>query len=168
MSIAQALLPEFDQEIRTTRALLERFPEAQAAWRPHPKSMALGQLAMHASNILTWMTHTLTRTELDLHPPGGEPLTSPEFKSKAAMLELLDRNAAEARAALAGASDADMLATWTLKKGGQTVLSLPRAACVRSFVLNHHIHHRGQLSVYLRLQDVPLPSMYGPTADTAG
>lgn len=168
MALTDALLPEFDQELSTTRTLLAAVPEARTSFRPHPKSWTLGELSLHLAHLLTWLPSTLTLTELDLDPPGGPSFVPPKFESAAATLRMFDTNAKAARAALASASDADLQVPWTLKKHGQALFTLPRAACVRSFVLNHLIHHRGQLTVYLRLVDVPLPPVYGPTADLTG
>jgi uncharacterized damage-inducible protein DinB len=165
MSIAESMLPEFDQEATTTRKLIERVPEDQADWRPHPKSMTLGQLASHVVNLYDWGVHTLRDTEFDLNPPGGQPYNPREFVSTAALLDELDTNVREARAALAASSDEDLMVMWSLLKEGKRLFGMPRIACLRMFMLNHVVHHRGQLSVYLRLQDVPLPSIYGPTAD---
>jgi uncharacterized damage-inducible protein DinB len=166
MSIAASLLPEFDHEMSTTRQLLERTPEAQAAWKPHAKSMSLGELAVHLAVIPMWGVATLTQTELDIDPPGGPAYTPSPFQSTAALLRLFDENVTKARAVLAAASDEAFMVPWTLKDGGAQVFSLPRLAVMRSFVMNHLIHHRGQYTVYLRLHDVPLPSVFGPTADT--
>ena len=168
MPLNETLLTEFDQEIATTRLLLERLPEKDAAWKPHPKSASLGDLAVHLAAIPWWLDATLTTTELDFNPPGGGgPPAPPAFTTVAALLATFDRNVAAGRAALAGATDADFAVLWSLKGGGQTYFTLPRAAVLRSFVLSHLIHHRAQLGVYLRLRDVPLPPSYGPTADTA-
>lgn len=165
MTIAQSLLPEFDQELATTRALLALVPEERAAWKPHERSFSLGDLAMHIANIPTWGASALAQTELDMQPVGGPAWAPRAYESLSATLARFDENAATARAALAAASDEDLMVGWTLKNAGQTVFTMPRAAVLRSFVLNHIVHHRGQLSVYLRLCDVPLPSIYGPTAD---
>lgn len=165
--IRDALLPELDQELASTRQLLALVPEVKTGYRPHAKSWTLGELSLHLANLLSWLPGTLTQTELDLAPPGGPAWKPPTFESAAANLALFDRNAKAARAALAEASDADLAVPWTLKKAGQALFTMPRAACVRSFVMNHLIHHRGQLTVYLRMCDVPLPSVYGPTADVA-
>ena len=164
-TIRQGLLPEFEQEWANTRKLIAAAPEAKGAWKPHAKSMSLGDLAMHLASILTWVPATLKATELDLAPPRQPEKMPPKFVSMADTLQTFDENLAVARACLAGASDADWMVPWTLKKSDVPLFTLPRVACVRSFVMNHMIHHRGQLSVYLRLCDVPLPSMYGPTAD---
>ena len=168
MAIRDALLPELEQELATTRTLLASVPEAKTSFRPHPKSWTLGELALHVANVLTWLPATLESTELDLDPPGGPRFVSPKFESSAATLRAFDANARAAKAALAEATDAQLGVPWTLKKHGQAMFTLPRAACVRSFVMNHLIHHRGQLTVYLRLVDVPLPPVYGPTADLTG
>ena len=165
--IAESLLPEFDQEVATTRTLLTRIPEDRTGWRPHAKSWTLGELGLHLGNLLSWTRPTLEGTELDLEPPGGPTWTPPTFESAARNVEVFDGNAADARAALAATSDADMMVPWTLKKAGEAMFTLPRVACIRSFVMNHLIHHRGQLTVYLRQCDVPLPPVYGPTADEA-
>lgn len=168
MAIRDGLLPELDQELATTRTLLALVPEAKTSFRPHPKSWTLGELALHLANLLTWLPSTLRATELDLDPPAGPRFVPPKFESAAATLRTFDANAKAARAALAAASDAELAVPWTLKKRGQAMFTLPRLACLRSFVLNHLIHHRGQLTVYLRLVDVPLPPVYGPTADLTG
>jgi uncharacterized damage-inducible protein DinB len=167
-AIRDALLPELDQELASTRALLASVPEAKTAFRPHPRSWTLGELSLHLANLLTWLPMTLKTSELDLDPPAGPRFVPPRFESAAATLRMFDETARAARAALAAASDADLAVPWTLKKRGQAMFTLPRAACVRSFVMNHLIHHRGQLTVYLRMCDVPLPPIYGPTADVTG
>jgi uncharacterized damage-inducible protein DinB len=161
MALKDTLLPEFDQEIATTRLMLERVPAASAAWRPHPKSETLGNLAVHVANLAAWPVMTLSAPELDL---AVAPTPAP-FTTVAALLAVFDANAAASRAALALASDADFAEPWSLRMGPQVILTLPRSVVVRSFALNHLIHHRAQLGVYLRLRDVPLPPSYGPTAD---
>jgi uncharacterized damage-inducible protein DinB len=166
MPIAQALLPEFDHEMTTTRSLLERVPEDRGGFKPHARSTALGALATHMANLVGLGPRILSLTEVDMNPPGGPGFTPPQFSSTAALLEMFDANVAKAREAIAGASDEELMVTWTLKNGGSTIFAMPRAAVLRTMLMNHMIHHRGQLSVYLRLNDVPLPSIYGPTADT--
>jgi uncharacterized damage-inducible protein DinB len=162
MPIIDALLPEFDHEMATTRRLLDRVPEAPLAWRPHAKSMSLGELSGHVGNIPHWCTLTMTATYLDLDElgPRPEPPTS-----RAELLAAFDQKVAAARGHLAPATDPELLVPWTLKQGGQEFFTMPRISVLRTFVLNHMIHHRGQLTVYLRLNDVPLPPIYGPTAD---
>ena len=161
MAIVDALLPEFDHEMTTTRKLLERIPEEKFDWKPHARSFSLGALATHLAALPTWGAETLNRSEIDIGT-GPPPAALP---SKREMMAAFDTNVAATRAALAGKSDAELMASWTLKRGGHTLFSMPKTAVWRSFVLNHLVHHRGQLSVYLRLLDVPVPSIYGPSAD---
>ena len=168
MTIASTLLPEFDQEMATTRRLLERVPDEHKDWKPHEKSWPLGGLAIHVASLVMWQKMTLEASELDLEPPGGPAFEPPVFTSIADTLAMFDENVAGARAALEAASDADLMSPWTLAKGGQALFTMPRIDCIRTFVLNHLIHHRGQLTVYLRLKDVPLPAIYGPSADDPG
>ncbi|MBL8859217.1 MAG: DinB family protein [Planctomycetes bacterium] len=168
MALRDSLLNELDQELPSTRRLVELVPEAQIGFRPHAKSWTLGELSLHVAHVLTWLPLTLQHTEVDLSPPGGPALPSPKFESAAATLRVFDTNALAARAALADATDLELSVAWTLRRGGQSLFTLPRAACVRTFVMNHLIHHRGQLTVYLRMCDVPLPPIYGPTADVTG
>jgi uncharacterized damage-inducible protein DinB len=166
MPIADILLPEFDHEMAGTRRMLERVPEADADWRPHPRSTTLGDLAAHIARIAKWGRYIFERPELDLGAPANAELATARFAGTPDLLQQFDRNVAETRAALAGTPDDAMRAVWTLRAGPRTIFSLPRAGAFRGFTLSHLIHHRGQLSVYLRLRDVPLPSLYGPTADT--
>lgn len=161
MPLTDALLPEYDHEVATTRTLLERVPDDKFAWKPHDRSMSLGQLASHLATMLNWGTMTLNQTEYNL---SGE-YTPPELTTRAEILAAFDKEAVTARAALAGKSDAELMAPWSLKREGTALFTMPKAAVLRSFVLNHMIHHRGQLSVYLRLNDVPVPAIYGPSAD---
>lgn len=166
MSIAQNLLSEFDHEMATTRALLERVPDEDASWRPHPKSSTLGDLAVHIAGLPGLGIQVLESEEYDMNPPGGPAYSPPEFESTSALLDAFDSSVGAFREALEGVSDEEMMKVWTFKGGGETIMELPRAAILRTLLMNHLIHHRGQLSVYLRLRDVPLPSIYGPTADT--
>lgn len=161
MAIVDALLPEFDHEMSTTRKVLERVPEDRLDWKPHPKSMTLGQLAQHVATIPLWGSITVNQPELDL---GATPSVEP-VATRAGLLAMFDANAAATRAALAGKSDAELMAPWALKRTGQTIFTMPKAAVWRSFVISHLIHHRGQLTVYLRMNDGLLPSIYGPSAD---
>lgn len=161
MALVDALLPEFDHEMTVTRKLLERVPEERFGWKPHEKSYTLGQLAQHVATVPMWGAITINQSELDIG--GAQQL--PTVTNREGLLALFDGHVAGTRAALAGKSDAELMAPWTLKAGGKTLFSMPKAAVWRSFVMSHLIHHRGQLSVYLRIQNVPLPSMYGPSAD---
>jgi len=165
MPLNQALLPEFDHEMENTRKTLERVPEDKFAWKPHEKSFSMVALATHLATLPSWGALTIQRDSIDVAPEGEPPPKSEPAKSVEDLLEKFDRNVASARAALAGATDEDLLKTWTLLKGGKTIFSLPRVAALRSFVMNHNVHHRAQLGVYLRLNDVPVPSIYGPSAD---
>jgi uncharacterized damage-inducible protein DinB len=164
MPLTDALVPEFDHEMATTRRVLERVPDAQFAWKPHDKSMTLGQLSSHLASIPFWCTATLRAAFLDLDTiaDGARP-SAPA--SRQALLDEFDQKVATARGFLAKTTDAELMAPWTLKKGDQEFFTMPRVMVLRSFVLNHSIHHRGQLTVYLRLNDVPVPPIYGPTAD---
>jgi uncharacterized damage-inducible protein DinB len=168
MTIAASLLPEFDHEMAVTRKLLERLPDDKADWKPHAKSFALGTLAQHLAELTGWATMAVGTTSFDMNPPGGEGYKTPAFTSNDAVLAAFDKNAAAARAAIAGASDADLMTGWSLMNAGQTIFTIPRVGVIRTWVLNHVIHHRGQLSVYLRLLDVPVPAIYGPSADEQG
>jgi len=161
MSIAEALLPEFDQEMANTRKTLERVPDDKLSWKPHEKSGTMLWLAGHLANIPTWTVITINQDVLDI----GGPFDMPQPKSRQDLLEMFDKGVADGRKTLAGASDAHLMKPWTLMKGTETILSLPRAVCLRSFVMNHMIHHRAQLGMYLRLNNIPVPGMYGPSAD---
>jgi len=160
-AIGQAMLPEFDQEMANTRKSLERIPEDKLSFKPHPRSSSLGGLATHLSNINHWTEAVVGHDTFDVStaPPNTE------MKSRAEILAAFDKNVATARKLIANATDAHLLKPWTLTSGSHTVLSIPRVAVLRSFILNHTIHHRAQLGVYLRMNDVPVPSIYGPSAD---
>jgi uncharacterized damage-inducible protein DinB len=163
MAIKDSLLPEFDHEMATTRRVLARVPEAEFAWKPHEKSMSLGKLASHIANLPYWCSATLESTTLDLDTIPDTRPALPE--SQAALLQEFDTKVAAARGLLVNTTDGEMLTPWTLKKGSQEFFTMPRISAIRGFVMNHLIHHRGQLTVYLRLKNIPLPPIYGPTAD---
>ena len=166
--IRDALLPEFDQEMANTRKTLERCPEDKFGWKPHPKSFSMGSLATHIANMTGWAVDIIEKDTFDIAPPGAPPYKEEPAASRQELLALFDKSASAARAALAGSTDEGLAQTWALLAGGQTILSMPRIACIRSFVMNHTIHHRAQLTVYLRLNDVPVPALYGPSADEQG
>lgn len=168
MSFASVLLPEFDEEMALTRKTIERVPDDKFGWKPHPKSLSFGDLVTHLVNLPTWTGETMAHDTFDMAPPGGEPLRAEPVESAAAALAKFDENVAAARAAIEEASDERFLTKWTLLAGGEVVLTLPRLAVVRTFVVNHMIHHRAQLGVYLRLNDLPVPSVYGSSADESG
>jgi len=161
MSISQGLLPEFDQEMAGTRRTLERVPEGKTEWQPHVKSMTMGRLAGHLAELPVWIVETMQRDELTLDG-SFKPFIS---SSPQELLAMFDAKTAEARALLAKATDDDFMKPWSLVVRGQKAFTMPKIAVVRGMVLNHIIHHRGQLTVYLRLNDVPVPSLYGPSAD---
>ncbi len=161
MAIVDSLLPELDREAAVTRTLLQRIPDDKFSWQPHPKSYSLGQLVTHIANLLHWGVLTMSQAELDLADTG----TSAVLANQAAVLAAFDDKAQAFRASLVARTDAELVAPWTLKQRGNALFSMPKVAVLRSFVMNHLIHHRGQLSVYLRQLDVPLPSIYGPSAD---
>jgi uncharacterized damage-inducible protein DinB len=163
MTIADLLLPEFDQEMATTRRVLERVPEDKFAWKPHAKSFSMGDLASHVANMVKWTNDTMNRVEFDLASVTPEEMNK-AAKNRAELLAWFDTNVAAARAVLAK-PDADYFVPWSLKKGAATFFTMPRYNCVRSFVLNHIVHHRAQLGVYLRMNDIPIPGAYGPSAD---
>lgn len=168
MAISESILPEFDHEMGTTRKVLANLDDGKLGWKPHDKSMSMGDLATHLINIPGWAGITLNADSFDVNPPGGEAYREPAITSKAQALELFDKKVAEARAAIAGASDEVMMQPWSLLSGGETIFTMPKVVVLRSFVLNHNVHHRGQMSVYLRLNDIPVPSIYGPSADDPG
>lgn len=164
MAIKDFLLPEFDHEMGTTRRLLERVREADFAWKPHEKSYSLGQLAGHIAHLPHWLGDICDTETYDAEM--AAEAARPEVPASSdQLLKTFDANVKLARTRIGELTDSMMQARWTLKDGGQQIFSMPRASVLRTFIMNHLIHHRGQLSVYLRLRDVPLPSMYGPTAD---
>ncbi len=163
MTIADLLQPEFDQEMATTRLVLERVPEDKFGWKPHDKSFAMGDLASHIANTVSWTEPTMNQTMFDLGAVSMEEMTK-AAKSRAELLSWFDANVQSARA-LIEKPDADYFVPWTLKHGDKVFFTLPRYNCMRSFVLNHIVHHRAQLGVYLRLNNIPVPGAYGPSAD---
>lgn len=168
MKISDTLIPEFDQEMAGTRKTLERVPEDKFGWKPHEKSMSMGELASHLANISGWMEITVNQDSFDVAPKDGEAFQTPQATSVKELLEIFDKNVAASRATLAGASNETLMGTWTFLNGGETVFTMPKVAVVRGFIFNHNVHHRAQLGVYLRLNDVAVPSIYGPSADETG
>ena len=165
MALRDAILPEFDHEMGTTRKTLERVPEGKPDWKPHDRSMTLARLAGHLAELPSMAVMTFQGNSFDFRAPGAPPRQPTVMTSRSQLLDVFDKNVAAARAAMAKASDEDLQQTWTLQSGGKTIFSMPRIAVLRSMVLNHVIHHRGQLSVYLRMNDAKVPSIYGPSAD---
>jgi uncharacterized damage-inducible protein DinB len=165
MSIGQSLLPEFDQEMQNTRKTLERVPDEKWSWKPHEKSGTLGWLAGHIATVPEWVSVTLKTEELDYAPVGGPAYQPPKMDNRSEVLAVFDKSAKQARGALASVSDAEMLKNWRLLGSGKEIFTMPRIACIRSMIMNHMIHHRGQLTVYFRLLGVAVPGLYGPSAD---
>ncbi|MGH9377887.1 MAG: DinB family protein [Terriglobia bacterium] len=165
MAIKDAFLPEFDTEMKMTRKCLERVPEEKFGWKPHEKSSTLGKLASHVAQLPSFATMALTTESLDIAPPGGSKRQTLNASARQELLDAFDKNVAEARATIAAASDESLRQPWSLFAGGKTIFSSPRAGVLRTFMLSHLIHHRAQLGVYLRLNEVPVPSIYGPSAD---
>jgi uncharacterized damage-inducible protein DinB len=163
MSIAESFLPEFDREMGVTRRLLERIPDGQFDWKPHERSMTLGRLAEHLAELPGWATVTINDSGIEMTTTRPADYVRPA--TRAAVVAMFDQNVGKARTALGGRTDAELMAPWTLKAEGKEVFTMPKAVVLRSFVMNHLVHHRGQLSVYLRMHNVPIPSMYGPSAD---
>jgi uncharacterized damage-inducible protein DinB len=161
MSFSKKLLPEFDEEMKNTRKILECVPDGKFEYQPHPKSMTMGRLATHVAEIPSWTSFTLDYEELDL-PADHKPHIA---ATRAELLSTFDKGAAEARAKIAAATDEAWQKNWTFKWGGKTIMTLPRAVVMRGTIMNHLIHHRAQLGVFLRLSDVAIPGMYGPSAD---
>jgi uncharacterized damage-inducible protein DinB len=164
MALADSMIQEFDHEMANTRKTLERVPDDKFTWKPHDKSFSMGGLASHLSNLPYWTNVTIEMDEFDT-APGGQRITTPETHNQKELLAAFDGNVTKARAALAGVSDEKLFGMWSLKNNGQHIITMPRIAVLRNFVLNHNIHHRAQLGVYLRLNDIPVPSIYGPSAD---
>jgi uncharacterized damage-inducible protein DinB len=163
--ISQALLPEFDMEMANTRKTLERVPDDKLGWKPHEKSMPLGRLAGHLAELPGWAIVTIAQDNIDIAPVDGPTFKAVTATSRQEALDLFDKSVSEARAAIAGASDEQLMMPWSLLKGGETLMTMPKIAVLRGFVMNHSIHHRAQLGVYLRLNEVPVPAVYGPSAD---
>jgi uncharacterized damage-inducible protein DinB len=162
MAFADNFLPEFDHEMQTTRSLLERVPFENASWKPHQKSTGLGDLASHLAHLAGFGEMIVNNDERNF---GGSQRPH-VFTNSQELLAAFDANVAKSRSAIQGLADDKLGTPWTLRSGDHVIFTMPRAAVLRSMLMNHIIHHRGQLSVYLRLNDVPLPSIYGPTADT--
>ena len=165
--LADAFLPDFDHEMDLLRHALERVPAGHFAWRPHPRSRSLGELADHLARIPGWTASMLARDSYDLSGPKAGP--HPEAPgTHAALLALFDGHRRDARAAIVGCSAEDLERPWRLERAGQVVRTMPTWRALRIYLLDHVIHHRGQLSVYLRLLDLPVPALYGASADEPG
>jgi len=168
MALSAALLPEFDQEMANTRKTLERVPDSKFSWKPHEKSGAIGWLAGHVASIPGWLAFTIKQDSLDLAPGGVQMQPPPPPRNNKEMLAEFDKNVKEGRAVLAAASDAELMKPWSLLNNGKVTMTLPKVSVVAGSVKNHLIHHRDQLGVYLRLNNIPVPAIYGPSADEGG
>lgn len=168
MRIGQAMVPEFDMEMANTRKVLERIPDEKLDWRIHSKSNTIGWVANHLADIPGWVDMTINHNALDVEPVAGEPYKSPTHQTTEAIIALFDQNVAAARALLDNVEDAVLHEPWKLLKQGQEILTMPRLAVLRTWVFNHAIHHRAHLCVYLRVNDIPVPGLYGPSADDPG
>lgn len=167
MNFSAMLLPEFDHEMANTRKTLERVPDGKFGWKPHDKSMSLGDLASHLANLPTWTNITINQDQFDMAPPDAPAPKNTPAKTQQELLERFDKNVAAARAAIAAASDELFRQPWSFLVGGKVIFTMPRLTVLRNFVMNHNVHHRAQLGVYLRLNDIPVPAVYGPSADEA-
>lgn len=165
MTIAETILPEFDMEMAGTRKTLERIPDDKLDWKAHPKSNSIGWVATHLAEIVGWVEGTLTEDTWDINPEGGEPYQVPQLNSCQEILDKFDANVATARKRIATTSDEEFAKSWSLLSGGQALITMPKVGVIRTWGLNHSIHHRGHLCVYLRLNEVPVPALYGPSAD---
>ena len=166
MALRDSILPEFDHEMAVTRKTLERVPEDRRDWKPHDKSMTMGRLAGHLAELPGFVTMCLQQDSFNVRPPGGGPSRQPlVMTSREQLLKDFDNNVAGLRHTLSDASDESLMKSWSLLAGDKTIFTAPRIGVLRSFCLNHVIHHRAQLGVYLRLNNLPVPSVYGPSAD---
>ena len=161
-NISSVLIGEMEHEAKTTRACLERVPADKFDWKPHEKSMEFGKLAAHIAEMFGWTPATLQQAELDFSKMDYKPFAP---KTTEDLLEFFDKTVAEAIDVLRNTGDEVFLEDWTMRNGEQVYFTMPKAVVMRSFVMNHIVHHRGQLSVYLRLNDIPVPAIYGPSAD---
>jgi uncharacterized damage-inducible protein DinB len=165
MRLVDLLLPEFDHEMASTRRVLARAPAAMLGWRPHEKSWTLGGISTHLANLPSWGVSILKKNSYDLVRDAGERPV--EKTSVAEVLSTFDGHVRESRTALVEITEGELIVPWSLKRDGVVIMSVPRIQAFKSFAINHAVHHRGQLTVYLRLQNIPLPPIYGPTADEA-
>ncbi len=168
MGYVEMLLSEFDQEMASTRKLLERIPNDKLDWKAHAKSNSIGWNANHVAEIPGWIEPTLTQDSWDFAPVDGPAYQTPQLGSAEEILALFDRNVQAARRAIEAIQEDELDKPWSLLQGGQPLLTMPRHLVIRLFVLNHLIHHRAHLCVYLRLNDCFVPGMYGPSADDPG
>jgi len=168
MSLSESLLPEFDHEMANTRKTLERIPENAFNWKPHGISWTMAELSTHITNIPNWIGYTLAAEALDIMPGGVPAPRMTALNTRQEILTQFDKSVAGARQALSGAADKQLLESWSLLANGKVLFTMPRIAVMRTMIFSHIIHHRAQLGLYLRLNNIPVPSIYGPTADESG
>jgi len=168
MSISESILPEFQLEMSSTRKVLERVPDDKLAWTAHEKSRSIGWVACHLAEIAGWVEGTLTQDSWDINPADGEPYQSPQLGSRQEILDLFDTSVAAATERIEATPDEEYGKSWSLLAGGEALMTLTKLAVIRRWVINHSIHHRGHLCVYLRLNDIPVPALYGPSGDEDG
>jgi uncharacterized damage-inducible protein DinB len=165
MRIGESMIPEFDLEMANTRKVLERIPDAKLDWKIHEKSNTIGWVANHVAETPGWVDATINRDSFDVEPEPGRLYKSPTEQTMKAIIALFDKNVAEARTLLENVNDATLLGPWKLLQQGKEIMTMPRLAVLRTWVLNHTVHHRAHLCVYLRVNDVAVPGLYGPSAD---
>ena len=165
MKLTEIFLADLEREVPASRRVLERVPEGKYDWKPHAKSMPMGYLSTLVATMPSWIDTMVNQDELDFAPKGSSKYKAPELRTGSELVQALEESVAKARAALKGTTDEHLMTTWRLLAGGHVVAEIPRHIQIRDGVLTHWAHHRGQLTVYLRLNDVPVPSVYGPTAD---
>ncbi len=168
MNIGESMVPEYDSEMANTRRVLERVPEDKFQWKIHDKSNTVGWVANHLADIPNWVEMTISQDAFDVEPVAGQPYQTPTATSLAPLLETFDKNVSRGRELLSTVDDATLFGPWSLLKQGQEIMTMPRLAVIRVWVLNHSIHHRAHLCVYLRVNDIPVPGLYGPSADDTG
>jgi uncharacterized damage-inducible protein DinB len=168
MTLSEMLLPEFDEEMVPTRKTLERVPEDKFGWKPHEKSMTMVRLATHVAELPSWAIFTIGKDSFDIAPKDGPAYQPPKINLRQGLLDIFDKNIIAARAAIAGATDEHLMKPWSLLAGGQVIFTRQRFSVLRRTVIDHLVHHRAQLGVFLRLNNVPLPAIYGPSADEGG
>jgi DinB superfamily len=165
MPIAQSILPQFDQEMAGTRKTLERVPDDKFDWKAHPKCNTIGWVAAHLADIPSWVEITMKRDSFDVNPVGGQPYRPARPTNRQEIVAVFDKNVASAHAAIAGTPDGDFMKEWSLLAGGNPIFKMPRIAVLQSMVISHSIHHRAFLCAYLRMNDIPVPALYGPSGD---
>jgi uncharacterized damage-inducible protein DinB len=165
MNVADLLLPEFNEEMSNTRKVLERIPDDKLEWKAHPKSNTIGWVGAHLAEIPGWLAPTIEQDSWDIHPVGGEPYRTPTFGSSREILASFDANVAAAQKVLPTATNEALMKNWSLLMQGKPIFTMTRYSCIRSFMINHTVHHRAFLCSYLRLNDIPVPGMYGPSGD---